>query len=57
LKSKCHNLAIGRKSYFEILGRCTLTNYLKDPTIGFIEKTNIDEDFSLALVASIFNQF
>jgi len=38
LKSKLHTLAIGTVSYFEIFRGCNLTNYLKDPIVGFVKK-------------------
>jgi len=33
-------IASGKVSYFEILGGCTLTSYLKDPTFTFVRNKN-----------------
>jgi len=38
LKAKCHNLAIDKVSYSEILGGCILTSSLKDTTIRFVNE-------------------
>jgi len=52
LKSKHHDLGIGRGSNFGILRGYNLKSYLKDPTLDLL-KINIDEDFILPLKTSI----
>jgi len=49
LEPKHHDLANDKVFYSEILGGITLTNYLKDSTIGFAKNLHINVDFKLAL--------